>query len=252
MIYTYSKLGINGAAGNQLWQIAGTVGLAASNSAEPRIPDWPYRKFFSIPDEYFDPIPDGEEVIDLSPDYLQDKTLWDSDNKICDMFTFSNYAWSEIFDRYGPILREDEELIAVHVRRGNNVQLPDHHPVCPVSYFEKALDVVGGGQVVVFSDDLDWCKKQSIFKDAYFTEGNDKNVNVYDLTGATPLFLDSIMIDLTFMAQCDKHIISNSSFSWWGAYLAYGPEVIYPKRWYGKALQHVDISNMFPMHWQAM
>lgn len=250
MIYTYSNLGTNGAAGNQLWEIAGTVGAAERNGGMVRLPDWYYRKYFNIPDKYFEPFT-GESV-DLSPDYCQDMTLWDH-NTISEIFSFSGLAWHEVLKRHNDVLLKDEELAAVHVRRGNNLQLPDHHPVCSLDYFEEALySLENVDTVVVFSDDIEWCKKQNLFKDAYFAEGNDPSVNIYDLTGPAPLSLDSVMIDLAFMAQCERHVISNSSFSWWGAYLAYGYETIYPKRWYGKALQHVDISNMFPDNWKAL
>jgi hypothetical protein len=250
--YTYSKLGINGAAGNQLWQIAGTIGKALEAGGYPRFPEWGYRKWFSIPDEYFEPIPEGEECIDLSPDYLQDLSLWYGYDDVPDAFTWSEFAWDQLYANYSDLLNSTSETISVHVRRANNLQLPDHHPVCPLSYFENALRIIGEGQIVVFSDDLDWCRKQDIFKDAYFAKGNDPSVNIYDLTGATPLTLDSVMLDLILMSQCEKHVISNSSFSWWGAFLGYGPQTIYPSKWYGKALSHIDTSVMFPPYWTKL
>jgi hypothetical protein len=255
MIYTYSNLGTNGAFGNQCWQIAGTMGTAISRDAEPRFPEWYYSRYFLIPEEYFEPIPEGQEVIDLSPNYLQDLSLWGNHNAVTDALSFSDEAWTFLFKNYDEILTSHDDLIAVHVRRANNLQLPDFHPVPPVEYFEEAIDEIGEGQLVVFSDDLDWCKKQNVFKDAFFTKGNDPKVNVYDLTGPAPLSLDSAALDLIFMAQCNKHIISNSSFGWWGAYLAYGPEVIYPchkYKWYGKKLSHIDTSVMFPSYWKAI
>jgi len=252
-VYTYSKLGTNGAAGNQLWEIAGTIGTAVKNDGIVRLPEWSYSKWFSIPEEYFEPIPEGEDIIDLAPDYLQDITIWEGHDAVPDAFIPSSFAWDMLHDNYGSLLNDlGSSLISVHVRRANNLQLPDHHPVCPIEYFEAALEVIGPGQIVVFSDDLSWCKKQNLFKDAYFTKGNDSGINIYDLTGPTPLFLDSIMLDLMLMTQCDKQIISNSSFSWWGAFLSYAPDVIYPYRWYGKALSHIDTSVMFPSHWREL
>lgn len=251
-VYTYSKLGNNGAAGNQLWEIAGTIGTAIEECGSVRLPEWYYKKYFTIPESYFDPIPQGEEVVDLAPDYLQDLRLWFGCDEVHEALTFSMYSWERIYRLYEQVMLLDTELIAVHVRRGNNLQLPNHHPVCSLDYFEEALDMMGEGQVFVFSDDLDWCKSQSLFKDAVFAEGNDPKVDVSQLTGAEPLFLDSVMTDLAMMAQCDKHIISNSSFSWWGAYLSYSSEIIYPARWYGPALQHINTSVMFPKNWKKL
>lgn len=253
MIYTYSRLGTHGAAGNQLWEIAGTVGTALTNNAQVRLPDWPYKKYFSIPDSVFGPMPEGAQPIDLYPDYLQDLKHWgDSESTITDWLTFSDYMWEQLFKNYGDILNIQQELTSVHVRRANNLKLPDHHPVCPITYFEKALDQLKPSQVVVFSDDLEWCRKQNLFKDAYFAKGNDPSIDTNLLTNAEPLFLDSVMLDLGLMGQCDQHVISNSSFSWWGAYLSYAPDVIYPARWYGPALKHIDISGMFPRFWQRL
>lgn len=252
-VYTYSKLGINGACGNQLWQIAGTIGQALAAGAEPRFPAWYYSKYFSIPERFFEPIPSGEDVIDLSPDYLQELHHWYGYDDVPDAFAWSDYAWDVLDKNYSDFLNEHpQDTISVHVRRANNLQLPDHHPVCPLEYFEKALDIIGDGQIVVFSDDLDWCKKQSLFKDAFFAKGNDPSINIYDLTGPTPLSLDSVMLDLTLMSQCERQIISNSSFSWWGAFLSYSPQVIYPARWYGRALAHIDTSVMFPHYWTKL
>ena len=53
---------------------------------------------------------------------------------------------------------------------------------------------------LVFSDDIDWCKKQPIFKDCEFSEGTE-------------------LEDLNLMASCKHNIIANSSFSWWAGYL---------------------------------
>ena len=54
--------------------------------------------------------------------------------------------------------------------------------------------------VIIFSDDTDWCKEQTLFESDRFmvSEGNETSV------------------DLCLMSMCHYHIIANSSMSWWG------------------------------------
>ena len=66
---------------------------------------------------------------------------------------------------------------------------------------------------IVFSDDIEWCK-----------ENMGGNLSFADSSPA---------VDMCTMSSCDIHIIANSSFSWWGAYLAKSNAVIAPKQWFG-------------------
>ena len=86
--------------------------------------------------------------------------------------------------------------------------------------------------MIVFSDDPEWCKEQSIFQsdDVLISEGNS--------TG----------IDLYLMTKCSYHIIANSSFSWWGAFLANSRQVIAPNNWFGPS-QDVDTSDKYLNNW---
>jgi hypothetical protein len=69
------------------------------------------------------------------------------------------------------------------------------------------------------SDDLPWCKKElGTGLDAVYVDWNRKN--------------DSYL-DMQFMTLCDRLVISNSTFSWWGAWLGANPGrfVASPDRW---------------------
>jgi hypothetical protein len=248
--YTFSRLGTHGALGNQLWQIAGTLGIAAKNNGIAEFPDWEYRPFFSLPHNYFEKIPAAAEVVDLYPDYLQDLSHFE---RISDYIRIAFYPYSTARELMEPYLKDlVQPATAVHVRRANNLTLPDHHPVQPVEYFEAALDELPRDNLWVFSDDLEWCRRQSVFKGARFGLGVPPGVNIFELTGAKPLTTVNAALDLLLMTQCQYHVISNSSFSWWGAWLADGQKVIYPSRWYGPALEHIDTSVMFPKDWIEM
>lgn len=246
--YTYSLLGKQGAVGNQLWEVAGTVGKSMMDPEKSRVrfPQWSYQPFFDVPGDWFvDHIED--DWIDLAPDYLQNVDYWWRWKKqIRDIFLPTTDVWLDLHGRL-----DLDELIrstAVHVRRANNLNLPDHHPVPTVDYFEKAVNIVGG-PLAVYSDDMEWCKKQSIFKDAMFIGGPRSDIDLNDLTKYSPIHSDEAAYDLLAMTYSQNHIISNSSFSWWGAFLRNGGDVVYPLNWYGPALKHIDISRMIPDEW---
>jgi hypothetical protein len=123
--------------------------------------------------------------------------------------------------------------VAVHVRRGDYVSLPaaaQFHGTLPISYYEQAAQVIVGRLThplwVVFSDDVEWCRKA-----LGFLEGHVKFIDHNQ--GA-----DSWQ-DLQLMSLCQHHIIANSSFSWWGAWLSeqrgYAGQMIHaPKQWFNR------------------
>jgi hypothetical protein len=103
------------------------------------------------------------------------------------------------------------ESVALHVRRGDYVQINGHF-LLSMEYYTQALKYVVG-QVYVFSDDLDWCREQ--FPSDYIF------VDIGDY----------LAFDL--MRVCKHNVIANSTFSWWAAYLNDNPNkiVVTPKRW---------------------
>jgi hypothetical protein len=86
--------------------------------------------------------------------------------------------------------------------------------------------------VMVFSDGIEWCKEQELFQDDrfIFAEGNNTGV------------------DLCLQSLCTYHIIANSSFSWWGAWLAKSDKIIAPKKWFSgncidKSVKDMEFGN---------
>ena len=118
--------------------------------------------------------------------------------------------------------------VSIHVRRGDYLDLPHQHPFVGRDYLRHAVSrFPRGTRFMVFSDDIPWCRK--FFKGANFrfSEGKD------------------VVDDLFLMSWCDHHICSNSTFSWWGAYLGRRGRVIFPSLWYGMALRHLDYSGLY-------
>lgn len=247
--YTFANLGRWGAFGNQLWQLAGVSGEAFKVGAVPRFPRWFYEPFFSYPSEFFvDNLPEGK---DFGESYMQNLDhWWEIRENIFAWSSPSDKALHAIDVQYRGIDLFD--YTAVHVRRANNLTLPDHHPVPTIKYFEDALDLISPSKIVVFSDDLDWCRQQPLFKGALFAEGNDSKVNVMNLTKLNPTPLNTVAYDFAAMCQCKNFIVSNSTFSVWAAMISTfnnnlmeNNKVVYPNNWYGKAIADLPFRDMF-------
>ena len=114
--------------------------------------------------------------------------------------------------------------VSLHVRRGDYAALPEvtsYHGLCGQTYYRKAIQYMRSkmpdARFFVFSDDPAWCR-QSL-------EGTR------EMTIVEPS--DSAAEDMYLMSLCRHHIVANSSFSWWGAWLNTNPDkvVIAPKPW---------------------
>jgi hypothetical protein len=238
----YRELGLlyRGRLGNQLWQIAGTLGIAARLGKVARFPDWGYRPYFSIPDRHFrrgllagaDATSVARHLSEEERPYLQDAGLWRSiQATIREYLGPSQRTRAELDAQFADFLALPAKT-AVHIRRGDHLHQPRHHPMPSQRYLRRALELVPTENVVVFSDDIAWCEANlQWLEPIVFMSGNRD------------------FEDLFLMARCDNHIIANSSFSWWGAFLSGDPNPIYPARWYGTDLSHVDSSLMFPDGW---
>ena len=116
----------------------------------------------------------------------------------------------------------DKPLVGVHVRRGDYINLPQYHPVCTLTYYETAFEVINeyceDYNVVYFTDDPNWVGNEMIPRFG----GTVARGNAYE--------------DLCLMSLCDHNIIANSSYSWWGAWLNKNDnKVVSPRIWFGPA-----------------
>lgn len=140
--------------------------------------------------------------------------------------------------------------VAIHVRRGDYVSLASaasFHGAMPLSYYMAAIARVRESVVdpmfFVFSDDQDWCRNNlKLGNSTTFVDHN---------------FGDDSWQDLVLMGHCRHNVIANSSFSWWGAWIAdqrWAPQqrvVIAPARWFsGKA--DINLNDRFPAHWEVL
>jgi len=133
---------------------------------------------------------------------------------------------------------------SIHVRRGDyvsNAESNQYHGVCPPEYYLKAADQFVREQGVehffLFSDEPDWVKANLPLP--------------YPLTIVSHNTGRNSHWDLHLMRHCKHHIIANSSFSWWGAWLNADPQkvVIAPAQWFqGNA---TPASDILPPEWIA-
>ena len=128
--------------------------------------------------------------------------------------------------------------VAVHVRRGDYAAVSTtraYHGLLRLEYYHAAMRRVREqhpeATFVLFSDEPDWV-------DAHLRPARSRLVGV---NGDRP------HEDLHLMACCRAHIVANSSFSWWGAWLARSELVIAPRRWF--QAPGVDDTDIVPPGW---
>lgn len=265
---SYPELSKAGRLGNQLWQIAATLGIAAGQLDEPSFPAWDYQPYFSCPEEWFGDCR-GTPATDFVPHmdpraraYLQDYSLFRGiESLIKESFRPSDKAVEILGSHFADYGFESfhRPHISVHVRRGDNVTHPEgYHPLRSWDYYRTALDLTSpDGSVIVFSDDPRWCEEN------FEKETGRSPVLFFEASGPRPReyvdrqkYVDAPVmdwIDLQLMAGCDEHVLSNSTYAWWGAYLSNNPSPIYPSHWFGWRVNgYTDASLMFPEGWREV
>lgn len=134
-----------------------------------------------------------------------------------------------------------ENTVSLHIRRGdyvNNAKTNAIHGLLPLSYYQKAIAHMTrskeGSQFFVFSDDIEWARQNLKLDAPCMFIGHNHGAESYR--------------DMQLMSHCHHHIIANSSFSWWGAWLNPDPDkiVIAPKKWFANAN---TVSDLFPPGW---
>ncbi len=286
----YDKTGgYTGFLGNVLFQTAATIGIAVKNGMDYIFPHKSYFDAFvpSLPIErdmskfqletytdYNEKNYHYDEVI-LNPNenynltgYYQSKKYWEHCAiQIREYFMFNDTIKQAALSKYPAFVQNSYDRrtrISMHIRRGDYLQSPDHHPVLPLDYYVEAINRMENDlyriaasqscatlnmdlfrssiRYVVFSNDINWCKQafadHRIIDKITFIEGNTQEE------------------DMFLMTQCQHHIIANSSMSWWGSYLSIpnlrdGKIVIAPSKdkWYGKEYAHWNLDDLYLDSW---
>jgi hypothetical protein len=244
-IVTFNQLGRYGRLANQMFQIAGTIGIARKNGFDYAFPYWKNydhaERFGSAEDidiqKYFEnplPLYSGAALPDQFVHWgYQDVKLKNSCSLSGHMQSFKFFA--HCFDEVKYYFRMKDEckqrdFCAIHVRLGDYDNA--YHPRLDMSYYKKAISLMPAGtQYLLFSDEID--KAADMFYGVLnsFPGGN--------LTLSTN---GGTMEEFKLMKSCRHFIIGNSSYSAMAAILgeAKDKRVIAPSPWFGP--KHTDIT----------
>jgi hypothetical protein len=131
--------------------------------------------------------------------------------------------------------------VSVHVRRGDYVKSRNGSQVlepCGIDYYRAAaqeiLKKIRKPNFYIFSDDIEWARQNLNFLPCPTYVEHNTGLESYQ--------------DMRLMSSCEHHIIANSSFSWWAAWLNPNPDkiVIAPRVWFTKNLPDEDL---IPPQW---
>ena len=265
---SFNTLGNMGRLGNQMFQYAALKGIARNRGYSFCIP--PYSMFgqydsnvkesdsslYVFPNLKPDGIGMTNNTIRHESSFVFDEDLFNNCDDETDLVGYfqnkkyfknieseirSEFCFSkDVVDLCTGYIKElsvNGKIISLHIRRGDYLYLSDHHPPLDISYYENALSKIDEDiPVLIFSDDPEWCKNNELFSSDRFLV-SESNSSVYDLC---------------LMTLCSHHIIANSSFSWWGAWLSESKNVIAPQKWFGPSLSHHDTSDVYCQGWEVV
>ena len=175
-------------------------------------------------------------------------TYWYNDIKeIIDNWEFQTDLSVQALNRLNIIKEQlgDKPTVSIHIRKGDYT-LPQNQilNIIDEDYYINALTQnflpIKDYNFLVFSNDIEYAKTQLEGDNVYFVE--PKGIDSYSYTS-------SEKDDLALLSLCDHHIITNSTYSWWGAYLSKSPnkKIICPTNWLkGPSFMN---GNHFPSSW---
>lgn len=249
-----------GQLGNQMFIVAAAESLAIDNDAEAIFPSFKEKENWNLRqngEEIFfrvqqDRPTDGVEYVYREPHYhykeisykknmellgyfQSDKYFRHNKERIIDLFAPSEKIKQYLAENYQEIL-SNPKSVSIHYRDyTKDDPTRKHHPNTSLGYFKRAVALFPKDSIfIVFSNKISWCKKHfpKLKRNFVFIE----NEHFYH--------------DFYLMSMCKHNIISNSSFSWWAAYLNRNPNkrVVAPKGWFSRKY----ISNwndVYPPEW---
>ena len=249
---TFRMLGGLGKLGNQLWQVAATLAVAEARGAAPVLPDWSYRRWFSVPDRFFasrrlDVLAARDSFHYAGRYRPRHGRLFMQRWALIEPSAADLRRWFQPSTEAAAALEgllPDGHLVAVHVRRGDYLKPSTfgYFRILPVDYYLAGVSSVAvpGTRVVIFSDDPAWCHAELAPR-------------LEEIAPVTVVEGNPDWTDLFLISRCDRHVLSNSTYAWWGAFLSNDPEPVYPKRFSDDPNEpEPPHSAMYPPSWRAL
>ena len=251
---------LKGQLGNQMFEIATALSLAWDNDAVAYFPDLREKDKFNIqrnfekvffrinadtpPREVLSEYEEQDhtfQAIPFTPDmkiygfYQSEKYFKHYREEIVELFQPVPEIMDYLHEKYAEII-DHPKTVAIHVRSyfAEDPNRSCFH-LCSRQYFTNAMELFPDEDTlfVVFSDQMWWCKFA-------FRKFERQVIYIED---------ESYHHDFYLMSLCKNNIISNSSFSWWAAYLNQNPEkvVVAPAKWMRN--KNLDDQDMVPEDW---
>ncbi|MFI2743780.1 alpha-1,2-fucosyltransferase [Zhouia sp. PK063] len=249
----FSRLGKKGNLGNQLFQIASTIGIAERHKKSFGFPQWKYATYFAkaLPsyDENlpYQPVTEKEyktnsitaEYIDYDlSDWFQSENYFNREKLVVKHYLKFNEEFYKNLKIKNQLLFSKRSVL-ISVRRGDFVNHPHYYQLSYRYYILALLHNFPDYQkrnLIFTSDDINYCKTHfSHFKNAYFVQ-------------------EEAIKQLVLGTMCDDFIISNSTFSWWQAWLGEKDKskIIRPvKNYRGKFSKKNNDKDFFPKRWEC-
>lgn len=257
----YPKLNVMGRFANQIFALASSYGIAKRANRRLVIPEWKYSPYFSLVGiteqrqpkmtfggehgeqgfhyhgDYFQELCEKTEGSLRIAGYLQSEKYFEHCKEdIKKMFTFKEDFKRQLIAKYSHVF--EKPVIAIHIRRGDYIGNPNYYQL-PLRYYLHALEDNfptwhKDYNIFVFSDDIHYCKAYLDTDNVFFSEGQSE------------------VEDMCLMSECQHFILSNSSYSWWGAWLGEkkGTTVVTPNHMFaGDLFKSHNISDFFPERW---
>ena len=178
----------------------------------------------------------------LDGDWQSPKYFQDIEETIREDFTLKALPYGNTLEA-SHLIRDTPGSISIHIRRGDLASDPhtnQTHGTLPMEYYAQALaqlkKQLKNPTAFLFSDDPQWAKENL----------PAQGIPLHPIDHNTA---ETAHFDLHLMSQCQHHIIANSTFSWWAAWLCNNPDktIRYPQTWF-KDSPH-DTSDLFPDTW---
>ncbi len=242
----------NRGLGNRLFKICATLSHAIDHSDEAVFPDL---KGDSHADTIFRNLPLGEDKsfvtsrykwfkpgykevpynigMELVGDFQSYKYFKKNESNILHLFKPSYRTIEYLREKYAILTKL--QTVSIHVRRGDYVNHPDSYLPTTLEYVQKARSLFDDMHTFVyFSDDIEWCRENMTISDKdVFIEG------------------ETDVMDLYLMSMMSHNIITNSTFSWWAAYLNQNAKkiIVSPEIWYGPTMSDWYTKDLIPPEW---